>query len=500
MKKMRFIALLLAAVLTIFCVAPTVAYATEIPEETTEETTEETMTGAAPYTLHTEQVDAYDPNTVEVWLELDPAKAESVASYQIALQLMDAEGSAVVGREMTLAFDKALEKAQIKEAIFNAETQTMQIYVAASENLVQITTDANGSTVNKLPIGTLSVEKLQGEKNAFKVLLSGNTGDLVTVDTNMGATNAAETYGVDFAIPVDGAVYGEPVRFPLGIKVEGKGTVEAYVVEEGSETPAEKELYEGAVVRLRATPAQGYRLTELTLIDERNTDHKIELGGDFTFTMNTVIGVKAKFEAVEETYTVAVGENASILGTTANAAKFKARAVATVLAKAPEGMQFACWKNERGDVVSYKATYSFAVTSDMTLIPEFVEQTAEKTELPTVVLNTTGTVMRFGAKYRVSYSGVCSVPTGYKLVQRGVLLTNQTIDDANLGDFVMGGTVNSVKVATCAVAGTNAQFIANINNVAGGQSRTARAFLTYQDKDGNEVTIYSANVVALTTP
>lgn len=496
MNKMRFIALLLVAILMTFCVYPASAYAAEVSEQKIEESADT----SAPYMLRTEQIDEYDANTVQVWLELDPAKAESVVSYQIALQLISGEGSAVVGREMSLTFDEALKNVKIKESNFNPDTQVMQIYVAGTENLVKIVTDDKGNTVNMLPIGTLQVEKLKGEKNTFKLILSGNTGDLTTVDLGMNAVSAQEKFGVDFVIPVDGAIYGEPVRFPLGIETEGKGTVKAYVVEEDGESQADSDIYENAVVRLSATPSEGYRLTEITLTDNRNAEHKVELGGDFKFNMTSVIGVKAVFEEIEETYTVSIGENGTILGTSENAAKFKVRAVASVIANVPDGKQFSCWKNEKNDVVSYKSTYSFAVVSDVTLIPEFAEADEEKTERPSVVLNAVGTVSPFSGKYRLSYSGVCSVPSGYKLVQRGIILINKTVNDDNLDDFVIGGTIDNVKVAACAVSGTSAQFISNVNNVGKGQLRTARAFMTYADKDGNKTIIYSANVVALTTP
>lgn len=498
MRKMRFRALLLAAIMTISCVAPTTAYAVE---DTLGESSETSAVGTVPYRLRTELVDEYNTNVVRVWLELDPTRAESISAYQISLQLKDNEGSAVAGRGMTLEFDGALQKAQIKESIFDSETQIMNIYVAAAENLVQFAKDENGNVTNMLPIGILSVDQLKGELNMFKIDLSDNDGDLMTVDTGMNTVDVDEEYGADFVVPVDGAIYGEPVKFPLGIDVQGKGTVKAYVVKEDStETPAADKIYESAKVRLSAIPAPGYRLTSLKLIDERNQENEIELGGNFTFEMNSVIGVKAKFEAFEETYTLTVGENAAIEGASDNNAQFKSRETATVSAKAPEGKVFSCWKNEKGDVVSYNEIYTFAVTSTVTLIPEFIDKQEEKQEIPSIALNDSGTVTRIGTKYRMSYSGVCSVPSNYKLVQRGIILTNKTITDENLKDFVMGGTVDGVKVATCAVTGTNAQFISNVNNVAAKQSRTARAFLTYEDESGNQVTIYSSNVVQLKTP
>ena len=132
------------------------------------------------------------------------------------------------------------------------------------------------------------------------------------------------------------------------------------------------------------------------------------------------------------------------------------------------------------------------MTSDVELTAEFVALDAEKTEKPSVVLNG-GTSAPWSGKYRLSYSCAYSLPKGYQLVKRGIILTNQPSATEDLDNFGLGATINCGKVATCAVAGTNAQFISNINNVAKGQVRIARAFLTYTDKDGNTETIYSSN-------
>ncbi len=504
MKKMRLTTLLLAAILSVSCVAPAVTYAAEVEDQPTTEVTEQsTEKQRAPYMLYTEQVDLYDANKVRVWMDLDPAKAESIASYQIKLMVQDGEGSIDPSRDVTIELDPALEDAQIKETSFDKDTQTMSIYVASNKNLVQFEKDAKGKFINKLPIGVISVPK-KAEGNAFKIVLSDKTGDFTTVGLNMQTNDVSETYGAEFTIPVDGVVYGGPVELPLGIKIEGKGTVTAYVVDsEGNETKATDKVQEGDSVRLAAIPAQGYRLTELVLTDSLNNDTEVALSGDFKFTMSSVIGVKAKFEVVEDKYSVeVVGQGASILGMKEQKAEFKAREVATVLAKASADQKFSHWKNElTGDVVSYKSNYSFSVTSSIKLSPVFVKNTDPVQVEPTVMLNTPGTMAPFSGKYRLSYSGTFSLPGDCKLVQRGVVLTNQAIDESNVENFVKDGTINGVKVATCAVSGTSAQFIINVNNVkAGGQSRTARAFLTYLDGNGETQTVYSQNWVELVTP
>lgn len=500
MRKIKFMALLLTAILTILSVAPTAVYAEEVTEGTAGSEESEETAVSVPYSLRTEQVNEYDANKVRVWLELDPTRAESISSYQISIQLKDSEGSAVAGRGMTLKFDEALDKAQIKESVFDPETQIMKIYVAASENLVQFEKDSEGNASNILPIGIVSVDKIKGEKNMFRIDLSDNDGDLVTVDTGMNTVDVAEEFGVDFVIPVDGVTYGEPLNLPLGIRVEGKGAVKAYIVKEDGETPVEGKIYEGSTVRLSAIPAQGYRLKSLVLIDERNKENEITLDGNFKFEMESVIGVRAAFEEIDEKYTVKVGANASILGTAEKEKEFNARAAVTVLAKAPEGKKFSCWKNEEGAVVSYKETYSFVVTANVKLTPEFIDLDQEKTEDPFVVLNG-GTCAPYNGRYRLSYSCSYSLPKGYQLVQRGIILTNQaSAVTTDLENFKLGSTINGVKTATCVVDGTNAQFISNINNVAKNQTRVARAFLTYKvDANSEPTTIYSTNAVDVTT-
>lgn len=492
MRRKRFISLLLAAIMTFFCTANTIAYAVE------DEAAEQTST-SVPYMLRTasaNDMDNCDTNTVQVWLELDPVKAESVASYQIALRLADSEGSIVSSRGLELDFDKTIkDMAKIHEANFDAETQIMQIYVAADKNLVQTTTDENGIAVNKLPIGTFTVKNISVIEEDFKIVISGNTGGLKIVNTSMEAVDVAEAYGEDFIIPSDGTIYGGAPDCALQIKVaEGKGTIKAFVVDEdGKETLADKRVPKNASVHMLATPEAGYRLSKLVLTDINNPEHPLTVNGNFRFTMDRPIKITAEFEVVEVNYIVEVGENGSISDTTDKQASFKEREVATVDATVPEGKKFVCWKNENGDIVSYNQKYSFVVTSNITLTPDF--ESAE--QLKHVALSKDGTITKVNDKYRLTYSGTWSLPKGCKMLKKGIILTNKKIDDSNINDFVIGS--ETIKISTCAVSGTAPQFIANINNVKSGQSRTARAFLTYVDANGAEHTEYSTNVVELIT-
>ncbi len=507
MKKMKLRALFLAAVLSLSSVLSATTFAAE--EVSTTET-EDLAAAAVPYLFRTEQAEQYENHIVNVWLELNPENSENIASYQLSIQLEDEEGESMTGTTMSLKFDDALETAKVKEAKFNQETQTMDIYVASTQNLVQIDGD-----IHKLPIGQITVNAAEGEElNQFKIVVSGDTGNLITVGTDHAVKNAKEIYGPDnFTIPSDGTIYGLPVEYPLTIQT-ANGTVKAYIVtektdEEGNvtteETPAKEKVKKYDTVRLQATPNAGYRLSGIKLTDTLHPGQTVELDGNFTFEMSSVITVEAVFEKIPG-IKVTVGEHAKIENKEMdenNSAEFNSREVAKVSAIVPEGKKFSHWVNGEGAIVSYDQTYSFVVLNEIELTPVFVEGDKEVEESVMAVMDPTGTVIEFPAgsgKYRLSYSCKTSVPEGYTVVERGIILTNQIINDSNKDQFVIGGKINGISVAKMKLDSGNGQFIINVNNVKPGQSRVGRTYIIYKDKDGNQDTKYSEDWLSLTTP
>lgn len=521
MKRMRIKALFLAAALAFPGAVPATAYATEAGTEASEEGTEEDSLKVAPYMLKTELAKEDNYNEVRVWLELNPANSESVASYQIALQLEGAGDTSQLDRTMELEFDEALNEAQVKETKFDAQTQTLRIYVAGTKNLVQIGSDENGNPVQRLPIGTVKVNVLADkEANKFKIVAGDNAAELITVGMDRQTKNAAEVYGQDdpdFEIPSDGTIYGAPEEYSLGVAVktldsDGQedaenvgGTVSAYLVGETGESEilAEGMVEKDSKVRLAATPAAGYQLMNVTLTDEN--DKTIELQGDYSFTMTGSIDVTATFQK-KQGYTVSVGEGAAIQGAEGASQEMEYRSVVTVVATVPEGKKFSHWVNQDGAIVSYSEKYSFTLLNNVTLTPCFVDSQEAIQEQAMAILNG-GEQKETSAgsqKYRLSYTGQVSFPSGYKIVERGIVLTNQQVNADNFeqhkGNFVIGGQINDVNVAKISVGGSTKQFIVNVNNVKPGQTRVARAYLTYRDRSGNEETVYGATCVNLTTP
>lgn len=203
MKKIKLLSFLLSIITLIGMLAPA-AFAAQNTENA------DKLSSAVPYMLRSELVNKED-NTVKIWLELDPSIAENVASYQLAVQLQNVNSETAQGRKMTLKFDESFQNAKIKATKYDKDTQTLRIYVADKENLVQTLKNEDNNITNILPIGTVKVEKKNKTQNPFKITLFGNDGELAVADLGCNVKKAAEVYGKDgeeFVIPVDGTVYG----------------------------------------------------------------------------------------------------------------------------------------------------------------------------------------------------------------------------------------------------------------------------------------------------
>lgn len=493
MKNVKWKALLLAGVL---------AFSGAIPAAVSAEETEAASAESTPYMLRTEQAEQYVNNKTKVWLELDRANSENIASYQVSLQLVDEQGQAMTGTSMSLTFDEALENTVVKEAKYDETTGIMEIYVAGTENLVQIGEDAH-----ILPIGTIRVTSPEDPaenraKSPYKIVISGSAGDLMTVGTDHSMKDALEIYGKDnpeYEIPSDGIIYGMPVEYPLEIQT-ANGTVKAYV--DDTEVKNKAKVEENQKVRLSATPDKGYRLSDIYLKNKLDaSQERIEVPGSFTFEMTGEIVVVAEFEKLEENFKVTV-EGGRILNGSGeeDQAEFPSREVARISPTVPEGKKFSHWTNEEGATVSYDANYAFVVTNDVKLTANFADAAEDIQEEPMVVMEPVGTVTKIGSTYRLSYTGKVSVPEGYRIVKRGMVLINKTAGlDENT--FVLGGTISGTKVADMAgPAFVNEQYIMNVNSVKPNQTRVGRMYLTYESENGEQETIYSSNWVALTTP
>ena len=122
----------------------------------------------------------------------------------------------------------------------------------------------------------------------------------------------------------------------------------------------------GASCTLSATAATGYTFTNWT-----ENGSVVSNNANYTFTVEGNRNLVANFTAI--TYTITVSANPSNSGTTSGGGTYNHGQSCTVIATSADGYTFSNW-TENGSVVSSDANYSFTVTSNRSLVANFVEQ------------------------------------------------------------------------------------------------------------------------------
>ena len=127
-----------------------------------------------------------------------------------------------------------------------------------------------------------------------------------------------------------------------------------------------------------------------------------------------------------------------------------------------DGYQFSCWKNASGTILGYKTSYCMNVEYDTTLIACYVLEDVVVEVQPVITIGEMYTVTS-GSVHKVSNSATRNIPTGYSLIEHGILyardiagLTETTFVWGTEGvgkyisnDTAMNGVVKlNVKVAT----------------------------------------------------
>ena len=122
----------------------------------------------------------------------------------------------------------------------------------------------------------------------------------------------------------------------------------------------------GASCTLTATAATGYTFTNWT-----ENGSAVSSNANYTFTVEGNRNLVANFTAI--TYTITVSANPSNSGTTSGGGTYNHGQSCTVIATSADGYTFSNW-TENGSVVSSNANYTFTVTSNRSLVANFVEQ------------------------------------------------------------------------------------------------------------------------------
>ena len=122
----------------------------------------------------------------------------------------------------------------------------------------------------------------------------------------------------------------------------------------------------GASCTLTATAATGYTFTNWT-----ENGSVVSSNANYTFTVEGNRNLVANFTAI--TYTITVSANPCNSGTTSGGGTYNHGQSCTVIATSADGYTFLNW-TENGSVVSSNANYTFTVTSNRSLVANFVEQ------------------------------------------------------------------------------------------------------------------------------
>ncbi|MBQ5823232.1 MAG: hypothetical protein IIW48_00320, partial [Clostridia bacterium] len=163
------------------------------------------------------------------------------------------------------------------------------------------------------------------------------------------------------------------------------------------------------------------------------------------------------------------------------------RAVVTISASATDdaGASFLYWLDaETGDIASYNRTYSFHAIKDTELTPVYGDASAV-TPVPVARIST---IKYDTSAKKVNFYSERSIPAGYELLQTGVIVTKTASVGADTNAFVIdaAGVGKGVSKSTAANG-----FYTGAVAATAGTTVYARAYVIYQNADGDIITSYS---------
>ena len=341
---------------------------------------------------------------------------------------------------------------------------------------------------------TLSVEEVQPD------VIAANTIEEAQIVGSAAEEDRPDLYTFMLNEIYTVNLFADTGEYEMTLKSTTGGIVKAYVNGEFAPAKAGKVTVPGgSQVQIRVSAKAGYELQSLTMTyaDGRTVD----LVGAYNAEINSDVTVKAIFTSTNAKLRIRV-ENGAVSGKQELLVSPYSR-VTAVAEAAPEGKVFAYWaQNGADDVpVSYDAVYMFIATSDVDLKAIYADEPVAQTASIVMDAASPTHVTVVNGANTLSYSGRITIPEGAQIEEFGMVLTNQSAADCTAENFVIGGQVNGKNVVkvTGKTLTEEGQCKININNVASGQTRTGRLFLTVKLADGTTQTIYSNTWSELTT-
>ena len=275
------------------------------------------------------------------------------------------------------------------------------------------------------------------------------------------------------------------------IRLEADADVEAVFTSESASGDVTVSFVnrEGAIVS-SVTVASG---SEVTLpayptifgytVDGWNVNGTVKQAGE-KITANADMIIMVNTTVVSDTYTVTVVgsvDDEAVSGEYTYNTKLTVEFDVTSLVS---GEFFGGWADANGAVISYEETYVFFVGADVTVSAVIADEAAA---IKPVVAVTDVTVI--GGGKQVSFLTQRTTPAGYKYVESGVLYTANSELASNMTlETIAGG----IKQKAAAKNTKDGQYRLTLASREGTEiTAYLRAYLTYIDKNGEYVTIYS---------
>jgi uncharacterized repeat protein (TIGR02543 family) len=195
----------------------------------------------------------------------------------------------------------------------------------------------------------------------------------------------------------------------------------------------------GSSVTVTATPASGYLFVNWT-----EGGSAISTNASYTFTVTSGRTIVANFSQI--IYTVTTSSSPAAGGTSSGDGTYSSGSSATVTATPSTGYQFVNW-TQGGSSVSTSASYSFTVTSNITLVANFTQATCTVTtsSSPAAGGTTTG---GGGYNYGASATVTAAPASGYLFV-----------------NWTEGGSAVSTNASYTFTVSENRSLLANFNQI-----------------------------------
>ena len=199
---------------------------------------------------------------------------------------------------------------------------------------------------------------------------------------------------------------------------------------------------------------------------------------------DAVKAVRETMSALERVYTVTVNGQEKARGVYNH--------IVTITADAPEAeMKFAGWQLN-GKIVSYDATYTFAIAGDMDFTATYAQEEEVITKPLYAAVANTAITKRADGKANVKYVAQLSIPEGYTLNEAGLLWYGKS-DLASL--TTENGPAAGVKKIATSTINTRYQFAIRVNGIPAGKTIRGVIYAKVTNNETQETTwVYSEEV------